>query len=135
MSVSLLIRLLHARSKATRLLEHAESTLKLVPVKLKNQLIRLAFIEASIPRPAWLEHCSESFKESCCQSLVKQPVNTEVFEPKTFSRGWPATKREIRLTEAQYIVMETTYRSLKLYMSFPTTLVVAGPGRLPLNRK
>lgn len=49
MSVSPAIKLLQARSKATRLLEHAESTLKLVPLKLKNQLILLAFIEASIP--------------------------------------------------------------------------------------
>lgn len=135
MSASILIKLVHARSKATRLLEQAESTLKLVPLRLKNQLIRLAFIEASMPRHAWLEHCSASFKESCCQSLVKQPVKTELLEPETFSRGRPATQDQIRPAEAVNMLLEPAYRSPMPYKSFPRVLVVAGLVKLPRSQK
>lgn len=61
-------------SRHTRLLEQAVSTLQLLPVKLKNQLMRLALTHGCAPRASVVPHRSVSLNWICCQSLVKQPV-------------------------------------------------------------
>lgn len=90
MFMSLFASPLHARSSATKLLEQAVSMFADGPLKLKNQLRRLANIDGMSPVIAWLNRYSGSLLYRSFQSFVKQPVYTAVFEPLTCSTGKPA---------------------------------------------
>jgi hypothetical protein len=85
----------HARSRAVILLEHAESICILGPVKPKNQLTRLAWIEEVVPVIVFLGIVSGSIANILVASSEIDPENTAVREPRRVSMGIPAAVKSV----------------------------------------
>jgi hypothetical protein len=71
----------HAKCSAYKLLEHAVSTVKLGPFRLKNQLSLFESIEETVPVPLYLWGTCTSLPSIFRYSVPKQPIWTDVWVP------------------------------------------------------